>query len=112
MAHWLAIGCWSLGVLLAAWLAISPAPVLLPAGLALAAAAPLAFATWHRHRSVRRLDGQPIAVSGLSGLGCVMILVAIQRFGAQWQWVAGAALACLIAWLLWQRRERQTRPHA
>jgi membrane protein implicated in regulation of membrane protease activity len=41
-----------------------------------------------------------------------MILVAIQRFGAQWQWVAGAALACLIAWLLWQRRERQTRPHA
>ncbi len=82
---------------------MSPATPALPVlGLMLTAAAPLVFLV-----STRLMPPQdrrhPVAVSASMGLGCAMIMVGVQRFGEDHQWLLGLALAALIAWMLYQR---------
>lgn len=89
-------------LLLAGWLIIGTRPPLLGLGLALSAGAPLAYMVrhWNNRGNVRE---HPVAISALAGLGCVMIMVAVQRFGDQHQWILLPALANLAAWMAWQR---------
>lgn len=76
------------------------------AGTALAAGVPLAFMLG-RFRSQAALNEHSLVVSILSGLGCVTVMFAIQRFGPDHDWSLIAALAALIIWVLWQRGQRQ-----
>lgn len=89
-------------LVLAGWIMMGQGPLLPGLGLALTAAAPLAFMirSWNQ---IGRGDDHPVAISALSGLGCVMIMVAVQRFGEEHQWVLISGLAALGAWMAWQR---------
>jgi hypothetical protein len=79
------------------------------AGSALAAGAPLIF-TLRQLRSGEPLAEHPIVVSILSGSGCVSVMVASKRFGAENEWTLYPALAALVVWMLWQRGQRRARP--
>lgn len=95
------------GAALAAWLS---APWPFTAGLALAAGAPLFFIAHHALVAASRpLRYHPLGISIASGLGCVMTLAGEYRFGS-FGWVVGCALLALVAWMLWQRRMRSSRP--
>jgi len=74
-------------------------------GPALAAGAPLAFIALHG-RSGEGLAQHPLLVSIASGLGCVVVMFAEQRFGAVGPWMLPAAAGSLIVWVLWQRGRR------
>lgn len=76
-----------------------------PVGLAIASGAPLLYVLNHGRRH-DRLPRHPVAVSCLSGLGCVIVMVGQQRFGPNPGWTLPAALAALVIWMLWQRRQR------
>lgn len=91
------------GLLVAGWLIVTPGPVLPGLGLGLAAAAPLSFMIRHWHVQGTGKE-HPVTISALAGLGCVMIMATVQRFGNQYQWVLLIALAGLAAWMVWQRR--------
>lgn len=78
---------------------------LYPAGLVLAAGSPLAFMVHHQLRPAE-LARHPLLVSAISGLGCAMIMVAEQRFGARFGWALYPAAGALLAWMLWQRWRR------
>lgn len=85
---------------------VQGAPWPVPAGAALAAVAPLIFILVHR-RSAGPLSGHPVAISILSGLGCVTVMVAGQRFGSDHVWTLWLALSALVVWMLWQRGQRK-----
>jgi len=87
--------------------ALQGAPWLCWAGLVLAAGPPLAFILRHA-RSDRAIEEHPVAVSIASGLGCVMGMVAVQRFGPDYDWTLLACLAALVVWMLWQRSRRRS----
>lgn len=91
------------GVLLYAGLQIvDPArPALIAAGLGLCAGAPLLFLLRAGPSTPR---AHPVLVSSLCGLGCVMIMVGIQRHGDQHQPILVIALLVLIAWMGYQRK--------
>ncbi len=89
-------------LVLAGWLLAGPRPPMLGLGLALAAASPLLFLLVQRARP-SQVRHHPILVSGGSGLGCVMVMVGIQRFGEQHQWILLPCLGALIAWMAYQR---------
>lgn len=81
----------------------SPATPDLPAiGLITTAAAPLLFLLHVRLAppSERR---HPVMVSATMGLGCAVIMIGVQRFGDDHQWLLGLALITLCAWMLYQR---------
>lgn len=78
-------------------------------GPGLAAGAPLFFVALHL-RTERSLGHHPITVSVLSGLGCVIAMIGIQRFGDEYAWTLYTALASLIVWMLWQRDQRRRPP--
>ncbi|MFP4276108.1 MAG: hypothetical protein ACLFQ2_01665 [Wenzhouxiangella sp.] len=82
------------------WVA-TPIPGMIPAGLLLAAGAPLAFLLRPPRRPRRQ---HPVMISVLSGLGCAVIMVGIQRHGDQYQWALVTALMVLIGWVLYQRQ--------
>jgi hypothetical protein len=77
-----------------------------PAGLAVAAGAPLLFILQHGARR-QTLHHHPVTVSCLSGLGCVIVMIGQQRFGPEPGWTLPAALGALAIWVLWQRRQRR-----
>ena len=89
-------------LMLAGWLLFRGIPHLLWMGLALAGAAPIGFLLLNRNHR-RGSQGHPVMVSVLAGLGCVLTLVGVQRFGDQHQWITAAALAVLVSWMLYQR---------
>lgn len=93
---------------LAAWLLGQGLPMLLPAGLGLSAAAPLAFLLWTRNHPGPR--NHPVMVSVFAGFGCVMSMVGVQRFGEQHQWIAGLSLLALATWMVYQRWFWRRRP--
>lgn len=93
----------------AAWSALGPAPWLFPAGLAVAALAPLIYIGAYLTTARTGLNTHPVLVSITSALGCIGTMFGVQRFGESEQWTVWAALAALIIWALWQRRERQHR---
>ncbi|MFW5815566.1 MAG: hypothetical protein ACOCVP_01800 [Wenzhouxiangella sp.] len=81
---------------------IDPAtPALIAAGLGLCALAPLMFLLRAGQTSPRQ---HPVLVSSLCGLGCVMIMIGIQRHGDQHQPILVIALLVLIAWMGYQRK--------
>ncbi len=102
--HWptpvLTLACLA-GLGLAGWLFAQSQPWLFSAGLALAAAAPLGFLLMGGHN--QEVQGHPVLVSVLLGLGCVFTLVGVQRFGDTFRWVTGLALLLLAGWMLYQR---------
>lgn len=91
----------------AVWSALGPAPWLFPAGLALAALAPLVYIAAHLVAARTELGAHPVLVSITSAVGCVGTMFGVQRFGENEQWTVWAALAALVIWTVWQRRERQ-----
>jgi hypothetical protein len=82
------------------------APWLFVAGAALASGAPLVFVL-DQLRAARSLEGHPLVVSILSGLGCVLVMIASQRFGAGHDWALYLAVAALSIWMIWQRGQRR-----
>ncbi len=68
-------------------------------GMILAAAPPLAYlvanGTGPRHPEAPR---HPVGISVLSGLGCVLAMVAVYRFGDDFRY---GVMACLVAISLW-----------
>ncbi len=76
--------------------------MLLGLGLGLTAAAPLAYLLYHLLRP-ETVTHHPVLISVVSGLGCVMVMVGIQRFGDQHQWILWLGLAALAAWMAYQR---------
>lgn len=95
------------GLLAAATLPLlGAAPWLFPAGMALAAVAPLIFIAWHVLTAGPGLSEHPLPVSILSGLGCVLTMIGLQRHGSEYQWTAFCSLAALVTWMLWQRATR------
>lgn len=89
------------GLGLAGWLFMQAQPWLFWLGLALASGAPLGFLLLAKHP--QPIHGHPVMVSVLLGLGCVLTLVGVQRFGDSLRWVTAATLVPLIGWMLYQR---------
>ncbi|GAB4173258.1 MAG: hypothetical protein Kow0020_08440 [Wenzhouxiangellaceae bacterium] len=94
-----------LGVLTIWALTAMPAnPVMLgPAGLMLAAGAPLAFFIWLVIARPARTESHPVLVSIAAGLGAVLAASAEYRFGPQYRPLLVAALAALAGWLAYLR---------
>lgn len=77
-------------------------PALAAIGLMLTAVAPIIFIVWSSQaRSGQRQH--PVLVSAAMGLGCVCIMVSIQRFGDQHRWLLVLALLALAGWMAYQR---------
>lgn len=75
-------------------------------GAAVAAGTPLAFLLVFRRRPAR-LDRHPLVVPIVSGLGCVLVMVAETRFGSAQGRPLIVALLALGIWMLWQRGQRR-----
>lgn len=82
-------------------LAGSSTPALVASGLGLCAAAPLIFLLRPTKPTPRQ---HPVLISSLCGLGCVMIMVGVQRYGEEHQPLLIIALMVLIGWLVYQRK--------
>lgn len=88
-----------------------PIPWTAPAGLILAALAPLGFVVWLAIARPARTNAHPLSVSILSGIGAVLAMGAVYRYGNSLQpYLAGAvvALAGWLAYVTWY--SRQPRP--
>jgi len=78
-----------------------PLPWTAPAGMLLAAIAPLTFFTWMAGARPARTEAHPVIVSVLSGLGAVVTMMAVYRYGDDLQpWLIGAVVA-LAGWLVY-----------
>lgn len=77
-------------------------PALPAFGLMLTASSPLIFMAW-ASRSAAGSKQHPVLVSASMGLGCVCIMIGIQRFGEQHQWLLILALIALFGWMGFQR---------
>jgi len=85
-----------------------PVPWTAPAGMLLAAVAPLTFFTWLAGARPARTEAHPVIVSVLSGLGAVVAMMAVYRYGDDLQpWLIGAvaALAGWLAYVTWYSRQ-------
>jgi len=80
-----------------------PIPWLAAAGLFLAAAAPLTFFIWLGAARPPRTDAHPLLVSVLSGLGAVIAMVAVYRYGDSWQGFLGGSIVALAGWMAYVR---------
>lgn len=82
-------------------------PWLAGLGLLLACLAPLGFIVqdYCRRTSGRysRLERHPVVISVLCGFGAVMAMVAVQRFGDQYQTFVGGSAIALAGWLVYVR---------
>jgi len=101
-------------MLLAALLAVGlygltrPLPWTAPAGMCLAAAAPLTFFIWLMSARPARTEAHPVIVSVLSGLGAVVSMMAVYRYGNELQpYLIGGvlALAGWLAYVTWYSRQ-------
>jgi thiol-disulfide isomerase/thioredoxin len=85
-----------------------PVPATAPAGLLLATAAPLTFFFWLATARPARTEPHPVIVSVLSGLGAVLAMMAVYRFGDDHQpFLIGSvlALAGWLAYVTWYSRQ-------
>lgn len=95
-------------VVLALYAFTLPVPLTAPAGLLLAAASPLTFLCWLALGRPARTEAHPVIVSVLSGLGAVLAMMAVYRFGDDHQpFLAGStlALAGWLAYVAWYSRQ-------
>lgn len=82
----------------------NPAVPALPAvGLILTAVAPLLFLLRIRIAPPAERT-HPVIVSASMALGCAIIMIGIQRFGDEHQWLLVLALLALAGWMLYQRK--------
>lgn len=101
------------GLAICAWLAVAVGSIVglfrYPSAMAalgslLSAAAPLAFVLlrgiWHDRLPP---EAHPVLISAMSGLGAVMAMVAVHRFGDQYEVFVAASALALISWLAWVR---------
>ncbi len=90
-----------------AWAALSiraEAPGMAIGGTMLAALAPLIFvAGLRRWALVSPRDPHPVMVSVVSGFGIVLSMVAVNRYGEQYESHVLAAGLALAMWLIWVR---------
>ena len=85
-----------------------PLPWAAPAGMFLAAAAPLTFFIWLASARPARTEAHPVIVSVLSGLGAVVSMMAVYRYGDDLQpYLIGGvlALAGWLAYVTWYSRQ-------
>ena len=86
----------------AVWLLIEgQTPLLISGGLLLCALAPMAFLLYPPKAQSRQ---HPVLISALIGLGCVMMMAGIQRFGDDHKPLLGLAVAVLLAWMFFQKK--------
>lgn len=79
-------------------------PALPAFGLMLTAVSPLIFLAWvSQTRTQAQRKQHPVLVSAAMGLGCACIMIGIQRFGDQHQWLLILALLALVGWMGYQR---------
>ena len=91
-----------IGFWITAWAGLrTSVPELAVVGLLLSTSAPIAFFIGLYAFKQPRTQPHPVWVSGLSGLGAVMIMVTIYRFGDQHLIWMGGALAALVGWMLY-----------
>ncbi len=89
------------------WL-VQPVPWMGPAGLILAAGAPLAYLDWLYLVKPAHAEPHPVLVSVIAGFGAVMAMVTVYRFGDDHQVYLAAALVALIGWLILVRWHLRT----
>ena len=95
---WLAVLAWA-GLSLK-----NEAPGMAVGGAVLAATAPLVFvAGLRRWALVSPRDPHPVMVSVVSGFGIVLSMVAVNRYGDQYESHVLAAGLALAMWLIWVR---------
>jgi len=85
-----------------------PLPWAAPAGMFLAAVAPLTFFIWLASARPARTEDHPVIVSVLSGLGAVVSMMAVYRYGDDLQpYLIGGvvALAGWLAYVTWYSRQ-------
>jgi len=85
-----------------------PVPWTAPAGMLLAAVAPLTFFIWLAGARPARTEAHPVIVSVLSGLGAVVSMMAVYRYGDDLQpYLVGGvlALAGWLAYVTWYSRQ-------
>lgn len=85
-----------------------PVPWTAPAGMFLAAAVPMTFFIWLASARPARTEAHPVIVSVLSGLGAVVSMMAVYRYGNELQpYLMGgvAALAGWLAYVTWYSRQ-------
>jgi len=87
---------------LAGYLLTGSRPSMFGLGLGMAAAAPLLYLV-HQWLQPEKVLHHPVLVSVSSGLGCVIVMVGIQRFGEHHQWILVPSLAVLVIWMVYQR---------
>jgi hypothetical protein len=75
-------------------------PLMISIGLLLCALAPMTFVLFPPRTDQKQ---HPVIISALIGLGCVMIMIGIQRFGASHQPMLGLAVAVLVIWMIFQK---------
>lgn len=78
-------------------------PLLAPAGLIIAAAAPLGFFVWLFVGGPARTDRHPILVSAITGVGAVLSAVAVYRYGEEWNAYLAACIGALVGWMVYVR---------
>ena len=76
-------------------------PALIAGGLMLCAAAPLGLLLCAHQPAPGYIV---VVVSALIGLGCVTVMIGIQRFGDQYQPLLIIAVLTLIGWTLYHRK--------
>jgi len=80
------------------------APVMAVIGVVLAAVPPVLFvAGVRRWALVSPRDPHPVMVSVASGFGVVLTMVAVNRYGEQFETHVIAAALALALWLIWVR---------
>jgi len=91
---------------LSVWAVFQTQPAMGPIGALLAATAPLIFLLGlllGKRTAYRGSDAHPVLVAAFSGLGAVISMVAVTRFGeVHERYVTWSALSLLV-WLVWVR---------
>jgi lysophospholipase L1-like esterase len=89
-----------IGLLIVALLALDrPVPTLGPMGLLIAALSPLVYFFWLVLARPQETEVQTVLVSVFCGLGVVMTMVTVHRFGEVHQWLLALAALVLVGWL-------------
>ncbi len=78
-------------------------PLLAPAGLIIAAAAPLGFFAWLFIGGPARTDRHPVLVSAITGVGAVLSAAAVYRYGEAWNAYLAGGIFVLVGWMVYVR---------
>jgi hypothetical protein len=94
------LALWAGLIVAAGYFLLQPVPPMGPAGMLLAAAAPLAYLLWVLTTKPAQTQAHPVMISVISGFGVVMTMVNVQRFGDDHQAFVLGAVTALATWLV------------